>query len=218
MTRPNDRVFFVLCALAGLVILLGCALPTFEFSLSASVGAGDEQRVYDYRRDLRLLTYREPGGLVFPLVGAALFAIGVAGAVRPRTWVVVAAVTLTLPAFVQMVRTVDYTDSSACDEARLEDCIGYLAPAVQEFREDVTHKPESRLPGYNPPLGRAGIRGLGGWQLVAWASTLISLVAWFRAIVFAAPRPRAAVPIYAGLLLIVFVIVVAWWLRDFDPN
>ena len=218
MARPNDRIFFALCAGAGLLILFGCMLPAFELRLDASVGGGDAQRVYDYSRELRLLTYAEPGGLVFPSVAVALLAIGIAGAVRPSTWLVVAAVALTVPLFVQTVRTLDFADQGACDEPPPESCVGYLAPAARDFREDVTRRPESRLPGYNPPVGLPGIRRLGGWGLIAWTATLISLVAWFRAIVIVAPRPRVAFPLYAGLLLVVFVVVVAWLFRDFQPS
>ena len=84
MAKPIDRVFFVFCAAAGALILLGSALPTFDLYLSAAIGAGDAQRGFDYHRDLHLLTYAEPGGLVFPLSGAAFLAVGIAGALRPR--------------------------------------------------------------------------------------------------------------------------------------
>ena len=225
MSKPNDRVFLALCAAAGLAILLGCALPTFELYLFASIGGGDDQQVFDYRRELRLLTYPVPGALVFPVTGAALAGTGLYGALRgPRPWVVAVAIALTIPAFVQVVRTLDLENSSesggvsVCDEPRLEGCIYYLAPAARDFREHVMRKPEARRRGYDPPEeGAYNITRLAGWQPIGWAAAIISLTAWFRAILFVAPRLRWAFLIYAGLLIVVFVWVVSWWLRNWYP-
>jgi hypothetical protein len=223
VAKPNDRVFFAFCAAAGALILLGSALPTFELYLSASIGGGDSQRVFDYHRDLHLLTYAEPGALVFPISGAALLAIGIAGALRPRAWLIVAAAVLTVPVFVQTVKTVDYAKSPeggvyGCEQPELEACVGYLAPAVQDFRADILRKPEARHPDYNAPLGSYySIEHLIGWRLVGWSVAIFSLVAWFRAMVLVVPKRRNAALLYAGLLLLIAIVVLSWWLRDFEP-
>ena len=222
MGKLNDRVFFALCAAAGALILLGSALPTFELYLSAAIGAGDAQRSFDYHRDVRLLTYAEPGGLVFPVFGAAFLAIGIAGALRPRRWLIVAAVVLTVPLFVQTVRTVDYAKSPeggvyACDEPELEDCVGYLAPAVQDFRADILRKPEARDPDYNAPEpSYYSIDHLAGWQLVGWTVVVFSLVAWMRAMLLVVPKRRHAALLYVGLLVLIAIVVLSWWLRDYE--
>jgi hypothetical protein len=82
MPRPSDRVFFAVTAIAGLLVLAACLLPAFELYLYATVGAGNDQRVYDFHRDLRFATYYEAGALVFPLTGIVLLATGVAGVLR----------------------------------------------------------------------------------------------------------------------------------------
>ena len=222
MAKPNDRVFFAFCAAAGALILIGSALPTFELYLYATIGAGDSQRSFDYHRDLHLLTYAEPGGLLFPLSGAALLGAGIAGALRPRGWLIVAVAVLTVPVFVQTVKTVDYAKSPeggvyGCEQPELEDCVGYLAPAVRDFRADILQKPEARNPDYlGPEPSYYSIAHLTGWQLVGWTAALFSLVAWFRAILLVVPKLRYAVLLYAGLLVLIAIVVVSWWLRDYE--
>ena len=223
MAKPYDRVFFAFCAAAGALILLGSALPTFELYLSAAIGAGDAQRSFGYHRDLDLLTYAEPGALVFPLSGAAFLAIGIAGALRPRVWLIVAAAVLTVPVFVQTVRTVDYAQSPGdigvygCEQPELKSCVGYLAPAVRDFRADILRKPEARDPEYlGPEPSDYNIKQLTGWRLVGWTVALFSFVAWFRAILLVVPKLRYAVLLYAGLLVLVAIVVFLWWLRDYE--
>ena len=222
MAKPNDRIFFVFCAAAGALILLGSALPTFKLYLDASIGAGDSQRVFKYCRDLHLLTYAEPGGLVFPLSGLALLAAGIAGALRPRRWLVVAAAVLTVPVFVQAVKTVDYAKSPdggvyACEQPELERCVGYLAPAVGDFRADILRKPEARHADYlGPERSSYSIEPLTGWRIVGWSVVLFSLVAWLRAMLLVVPKRRYAVLLYAGLLVLIAIIVFGWWLRDYE--
>jgi hypothetical protein len=223
MAKPIDRVFFVFCAAAGALILLGSALPTFELYLSAAIGAGDAQRSFGYHRDLDLLTYAEPGALVFPLSGAAFLAIGIAGALRPRGWLIVAAAVVSVPVFVQTVRTVDYARSPgdigvyACEQPELKNCVGYLAPAVRDFRADILRKPEARDPEYlGPEPSEYNIKQLTGWRLVGWSVALFSLVAWFRAIWLVVPKKRYAVLLYAGLVVLIAIVVFLWWLRDYE--
>jgi hypothetical protein len=223
MAKPIDRVFFVFCAAAGALILLGSALPTFELYLSAAIGAGDAQRSFGYHRDLDLLTYAEPGALVFPLSGAAFLAIGIAGALRPRGWLIVAAAVVSVPVFVQTVRTVDYARSPgdigvyACEQPELKNCVGYLAPAVRDFRADILRKPEARDPEYlGPEPSDYNIKQLTGWRLVGWSVALFSLVAWFRAIWLVVPKKRYAVLLYAGLVVLIAIVVFLWWLRDYE--
>ncbi len=224
VAKPNDRVFFAACAAAGAAILLGCVLPAFELYLYATIGGGDSQRSFDYYRDLRLITYSEPGALVFPLTGAALVVLGIAGAARPRWWLVVAAAALTVPAFVQTVKTVDYATGPGdggvhtCDQqASLERCIGYFAPAIREFRADILRKPEARERDYlGPGKTDFNISRLAGWKLVGWAVVVFSLVSWFRALLLVVPDvPRASL-LFVLLVLVVFFVVVVWWFRNFE--
>ena len=162
------------------------------------------------------MTYLEPDTLLFPLVGSAFVVLGVAGTVRPRSWMVVTALLLTMPAYVQSVRVLDYADHAErpgiyhCDEPELESCIAFFAPAVREFRADVLRRPEAREPGYEGPTRyEYSVDPLGGWLLVAWTVLAISLVVWFRAILLAVPRPWLAVLVFLAVLLVIAFYTVA---------
>ena len=221
--KPNDRTFFVICGVAGALILLGCALPTFELYLDAALGGGDSQRVFHYYRDLHLGTYREPGARLFMLAGLAFLAIGIFGFMKPRRWLVVVVTAISIVAFVQTVKTVDYARSPgevgvySCQEESLGSCLGYLAPAVQELRADILRKPEAKEPEYlGPGPGAFNIRKLGGWQLVGWSVAIFSLLTWFRTVLLVVPSPRKAAVVYGLVLLVVLVSVLGWWWRDFE--
>jgi hypothetical protein len=107
VAQLGDQVFFGLCALAGVLILVGSTQPGFELYLNASSGTGAARRFLEYERELRLVTYVEPKTLLFPVVGAAFVVLGAAGTVMPRKWMVVTALLLTMPAYVQSVRVWD---------------------------------------------------------------------------------------------------------------
>jgi hypothetical protein len=223
VAQLGDRVFFGLCALAGVLILVGSLLPAFELYLNASTGTGEAQRFLEYERELRLVTYLESDTLLFPLVGAAFVVLGAAGTVMPRSWMAVTALLLTIPAYVQWVRVWDYADAShrpgiyLCDEPELEGCIAFFAPAVREFRADVLRRPEAREPGYEGPTRYDfSVEPLSGWRLVAWTVLTISLVVWFRAILVTVPRPWLALPVFLVVVFVIALATVAWSLRNYE--
>jgi hypothetical protein len=41
-------------------------------------------------------------------------------------------------------------------------------------------------------------------------------VAWFRAIWLVVPKKRYAVLLYAGLVVLIAIVVFLWWLRDYE--
>ena len=193
MPKPNDRVFFAFAAAAGALILVGCAFPAFELYLYATVGGGDDQQSYDFYREVRFATYFEPGALVFPLAGLSFLATGILGLLKPQTLLIVAVAAVTVPAFIQTIKTIDITPSQedggvyACDEPRLEDCIHYFAPAVRDFRADILRRRIAREPEFEGPSpSYFDVRRLGGWQLIGWTIGVFSLVAWFRAVLLPA--------------------------------
>ena len=95
--------------------------------------------------------------------------------------------------------------------------MGYLAPAVRDFRADILRKPEARDPDYlGPEPSYYSIEQLTGWRLVGWSVALFSLVAWFRAMLLVVPKKRYAVLLYAGLLVLIAIVVLGWWLRDYE--
>ena len=223
VAQLGDRVFFGLCAVAGALILVGSALPGFELYLNASIGTGEAYRSFEYERELRLLTYLEPETLLFPLVGAAFVVLGAAGVLMPRRWLIVAALLLTMPAYVQTVRVLDYADHVeppgiySCDEPELEACIAFFAPAVREFRADVLRRPEAREPGYEGPTRyEFSVDPLGAWVLVFWSVLAISLLVWFRALLLGIRRPWLAALVYLAVLVVIAFATVAWLWRNLE--
>lgn len=223
VAQLGDRVFFGLCALAGVLILVGSVLHGFELYLNASIGTGEAYRSFEYERELRLVTYLEPQTLLFPLLGAAFVILGAAGVLMPRRWMIVIALLLSMPAYVQAVRAWDYADAAErpgiylCDEPELERCIAFFAPAVREFRADVLRKPEAREPSYEGPTRyEYSVEPLGGWRLVGWTVLALSLVVWFRAILLAIRRPWLAALVFLVVVLVVAFATIVWLLRNLE--
>jgi hypothetical protein len=136
---------------------------------------------------------------------------------------VVSALLLTMPAYVQSVRVWDYADPShrpgiyGCDKPELEGCIAFFAPAVREFRADVLRRPEAREPGYQGPMRyHFSVEPLGGWRLVGRTVLAFSLVVVFRASLLAVPRPWLAVPVFLAVVVLIALASIAWWLRDYE--
>ena len=87
----------------------------------------------------------------------------------------------------------------------------------RNFRADILLKPEARHPDYlGPERSSYSIEPLTGWRLVGWSVALVSLVAWFRAVLLVVPKRRYAVLLYAGLLALIAIVVLGWWLRDYE--
>jgi hypothetical protein len=188
MARPNDRLFFAITAGVGALLLLGAILPTFVVGLDAAVGAGNDQRAYNFNRTLRAITYAEPGSLAFPLGGAMLLLTGLVGVARPRSWLIFVVAAAMTVLFIHTVRTTDYVRDGdevgvyLCEQPKLDNCIGFLAPAVADLRADILRLPIAREREFLAP-GRNDFRTGGrlGWMMIGWAIAVFSFVAWFRA-------------------------------------
>jgi hypothetical protein len=195
--RAEDRRFWLVCAIAGVLLVLGCVLPTIEVGQGAFIGAGEEQRGFDYNRTFRFVTYFEPGALLFLLGGAGLIVLGLVGSVRgTRALLVVVAAVLSAVLVGEVVRIGDElqwddTGVYGCDEP-LEACVPFIAPAIRELQEDIQQRPEAADPEFEL-LARDGYRARGklGWQVIVWTSIVIAAVTAFRAFQLAL-RPRWA--------------------------
>ena len=216
MARLNDRVFFASSAVAGGLVLLGCVLPTWTVGLDAAVGAGEEQRAYNFDRDLHAITYGEPGSLVFPLGGIALGALGIVGLARPHRWVVFAVAGVATVLSVQAIRTTDYLRGGdepgvyTCEAERLDDCVGFLAPAVRDLRAEILRKPIAQEPeflGSGERSYRSG--GRSGWTLMGWTIAVFSFVAWFRAALAMTGRVGVAFAVVGVIGLVVLLYLFA---------
>jgi hypothetical protein len=184
--RREDRVLWLACLAAGVLVLVGCALPTVEIGQDAFIGAGDAQRGFDYDRSLRFATYVEAGALVFVVGAAGLVLLAVIALAHGSTPVlVVAAAVVSFALVVQVVRVADELDWPeggvySCEKPRLEGCIPILTPAVRDLQTDIGRRPEAAEPGFEL-LAQKGYRARGkrGWSLIVWASAGAALVTAF---------------------------------------
>jgi hypothetical protein len=164
---------------------------------------------------VRAATYGEPGALVFLVTGGALIAAGIVGFLRgAEKWLIPLVGAVTIVAFVQTVRTIDYLDWDdvgvfVCQQEELDDCIGYLAPAVRSLRAEILRRPIAREPGFNEPgRGEYKTRGRIGWQVTGWAVAIFSLVAWFRTLLLITGRVRRSLLLLLGIVVIILFVLV----------
>ena len=208
--RREDRWLWLACLVAGVLVLIGCALPTIEVGQDAIIGAGDTQRGFDYDRSVRFATYVEPGAMLFLVGGAGLVLLALIALPRGSTPVlVVAAALVSFALLVQVVRVADELDWPdggvySCEQPRLEDCIPILAPAVRDLQADIGRRPEAAEPGFEL-LAEDGYRARGkdGWSLIAWASAGAALVTAFGAFRLVLRPVWAAAAVSAGALVFI---------------
>ena len=220
---PSDRVFFTFAALAGGLLIVGSILPTFIVGLDAAVGAGDDQQAYHFNRTLHAVMYLEPGSLAFPLGGAILVATGVLGLRQPRLWGIVLVAALMTALFVHALRAGDYFRGwdefgvYTCEQRRLEDCIGFLAPAVQDLRADILRKPIAReREFYGPEPEEFRAAGRVGWTVIGWTIAVFSFVAWFRAVFLLTRRTWASLLAVAAIGLFVLAYLLLKLLENLE--
>jgi hypothetical protein len=183
-----DRLFWIACAFGGVLLLVGCLVPTIEIGQSAYVGAGDAQESFHYERTIRFAGYAQPGALLFLVGGVVLVLLSAAAFLRrSRAVLILAAAALSLAFVVETVRIGDElewsdgTGVSACD-VPLEQCVPFIARATRDLQEEIRRKPEARRPEFEL-LEKNGYRARGkaGWPLVLWASIMLALATTFRA-------------------------------------
>jgi hypothetical protein len=216
MARLNDRVFFGLAVAAGTLIIVASTLPTWWVGLDAAVGSGEAQRSWNFDRDLRPITYDEPGSLIFPIGGAAFVLLGLVGLLRPGRVAVLAVAAVATVLFVQSLRTIGYFHEAGgkgvhtCEEPRLEGCIGFLAPAVRDLRGELLRMPIAREPEFLGP-GERDYRsgGRSGWTLMGWTIAVFSFVAWFRAALAVTGRVGVAFVVVGVIGLVVLLYLFA---------
>jgi len=209
----RDRWLWLACLVAGVLVLIGCALPTVEIGHDAIIGAGDTQRGFDYDRSVRFATYLEPGAMLFVAGAAGLVLLAVIALARGSTPVlVVAAAAVSFAVVVQVVRVTDelnWPDGGvySCEKPRLEDCVPILAPAVRDLQEHIGRRPEAAEPGFELLAGDGyRARGEGGWSFIAWSCAAAALVTAFGAFRLILRPVWAAVAVAAGALVFLAVL------------
>jgi hypothetical protein len=214
--RRDDRRFWLACLAAGLVVLLGCVLPTIEVGQGAFIGAGETQRSFEYDRSVRFATYSEPGARLFVVGGAGLALLAILALARGSSAVlVVAAAVVSFALVVEVLRIADQLHwvrggvYSCNEEPRLEDCAPFVARAERELQADILRRPEASEPGFQL-LARNGYRARGkiGWQLMAWACAAAALLTAFWAFrLFLSPVwARVVVALGAFVFLVVVLL------------
>ena len=211
-----DRRFWIVCALGGTLVLVGCLLPTIQIAQEAIIGAGDAQQGFDYERTFRFAGYRQPGALLFLVGGAALVLMSAGALLRgSHTVLILAAAGLSIAFVVEAVRISDelqWGDDAglyACD-VPLERCVPFIARATRDLQDEIRRKPEARRPGFEL-LAEDGYRARGkaGWSLILWSSVLLACVTAFRAFLLVL-RPRWAA---VALGVCVFLVLTFLFLR-----
>jgi hypothetical protein len=212
--RREDRRFWLACLAAGVLVLVGCVLPTIEVGQGAFIGAGDTQRSFDYDRSVRFATYSEPGAILFVLGGIALIALAAAALVRGSTPVLVLTAAVLSFAFVlEAARIGDelrWVSSGvySCEEGRLEDCAPFVAVAVRELQADIQEQPEAADPEFELLAGEGyRARGKVGWWLIVWASVVLALLTAFRAFRLVLRPVWAGVAVTIGALVFLAVLL-----------
>lgn len=150
-----DQRIWLVCALGGALVLVGCLVPTIEVAQEAIVGAGDAQSAGALLRGSHT---------VLILAAAALSIAFVVETVR-------------------IGDDLQWGDAGlyACDEP-LEQCVPFIARATRDVQDEIRQKPEARRPGFEL-LAEDGYRARGktGWSLILWSSIVLACVTVYRA-------------------------------------
>lgn len=213
--RLPDRGVACWAALAGVAIaaFAACWRPAFEIGLSAYVGAGDDQRGFDYERKLTPLTELRPWSLLIAAAALLLLMTSIAALVwgnRPILVFLACGVTLlTLRAAIGVDEALDWSDGGV---------IGYeepnggalLQPAIDELKAAARLSPEAQDPGWELVGGEHGYRarGLDAWWLLLRLAVVASILAGYRAFrLLLRPWPAVALTAVAALGGLVWLIV-----------
>lgn len=194
--------------------LIACWRPAFEIGLSAYIGAGEDQRGFDYERELTPLTNLRPWSLLIVAAAMLLLVTSVAALVwgnRPILVFLACGIAL-----LSLRAALDVDDRLVWSEG--SGVIGYdepsggplLQPAINELKVDARLSPEARDPGWELLGGEDGYRarGLDAWWLLLRLAVVASLLAAFRAFrLFLRPWPALALTSVAALAGLVWLIV-----------
>jgi hypothetical protein len=210
--RLPDRGLLSWAALgaAAIAAVVACARPTFEIGLGATIGAGNDQRGFDYERQLTPLSDLRPWSLLMLAAALVLLATSVTALLwGNRPVLVLLACTVAL---LSLRAVLSVTDAVVWSEGN--GVIGYeepnggllLQPAIDELKADARRSPEAREPGWELLGGEHGYRarGLPGWWLLQRLVVFVSLLTAYRVFRLFL-RPWRAVALTATAAFVVFV-------------
>jgi hypothetical protein len=196
---------------AAIAAVVACARPAFEIGLGASIGAGNDQRVFDYERQLTPLTDLRPWS---PLMLAAALVL-LATSVTALLWGNRRVLVLLACAVALLSLRAVLSVNDAVVGAEGKGVIGYeepnggllLQPAIDALKADARRSPEAREPGWELLGGEHGYRarGLDGWWLLQRLVAVVSLLTAYRVFRLLLPPWGAA-----ALTAIAAFVVLVW--------
>jgi hypothetical protein len=209
--RGNHALSCAAIGAAALALVVACFLPGIEIALSASIGAGNAQRGFDYNRELALVEAGWPGPLAV-VGGLALVVAAVLGIVLgSRPWLVVASFVVA----VALGLLVFDTEDQRLQWAGRGGAIGYesphggplLQPPLDDLKAEARASPEARNPGWELIGDEHGFssRGLPAWRVFLWSSLALLWLTGYR-LARLALRPWASV----WVVLAVTTAVLVW--------
>jgi hypothetical protein len=208
-----ERRMSIAVVVAGAALLAALALPGIEIAVSGAIGAGAEQRSYEFTRTLRLGGQIRLESLAIVLSGSVAILAGLAGLGRRHTRV--AAVALVVVATLALVQafaisTQLYTGAGmrTCP-APLESCAGsVLAPPVRELQADVLAHP----PGSGFELtAREGYAAapLAGFKLVELVVCALAVLGWYACARLVTRSRLRALALVGGFVVLAVVLAAA---------
>jgi hypothetical protein len=186
----------------------------FEIGIGAYIGAGNEQRGFDYDRELTPVTDLRPWSLLMLAAALVLLATSVTALIwgnRPILVLLACAVALfSLRAVLDVDDRLGWGESGGV--------VGYeephggplLQPAIDELKADARRSPEAAEPGWTLLGGEHGYRarGLDAWWLLLRLTIVVSILTSFRVSrLFLRPWPAVAVTAVGTFAVLVWIVV-----------
>jgi hypothetical protein len=210
--RGNHALSWTAIGSAALAGVVACFLPSVELGLTASIGAGNEQRAFHYDRELTLVPGLSPASLL--VLGAAVALLGLSlAALRwgSRVWLVLPACAIAL---LCLRGARDVSDRLQWSDRGV---IGYeqpnggllLQPALDDLKAAARSSPEAREAGWELSGGEHAYRsrGLTGWLFLERLAIAVAGLTAYRTfrLVF---RPSTAVAATCATATVVLVWIV----------
>ncbi len=197
---------------AAIVAVVACARPAFEIGLGASIGAGNDQRTFDYERQLTPLTDLRPWSLLMLAAALVLLATSVTALLwgnRPVLVLLACAVALlSVRAVLSVNDAVVWAEGNGVIAYEEPNGGLLLQPAIDELKADARRSPEAREPGWELLGGEHGYRarGLDAWWLLQRLVAVASLLTAYRVFrLFLRPWPAVALTAIATFVVLVWL-------------
>ncbi len=172
--------------LAALVAAVTCIRPMFEIGIGAYIGAGNEQRGFDYDRQLTPLTDLRPWSLLMFAAALVLLVTSATALIwgnRPiLVFLACAVALLSLRAVLDVDDRLGWPGSGGVIGHEEPNGGPLLQPAIDELKADARRSPEANEPGWTLLGGEHGYRarGLDGWWLLLRLTVVVSILTAFR--------------------------------------